>query len=239
MKKRSNLFYLLVLFIISSFGCVECYETEYGRGPVVTRELILPDFHSLELSGSGNVFLTQGDEQSVVVEGQENIIDLLDLKIVNGSWKIRFNQNVGRHQELNFHITIPQIRKLAIAGSGSIVANNTIYADDLYFKIAGSGDVDADVEVVRVFVDVAGSGDINLTGNAEKGSYKIAGSGDIHSFGLFTNRTSAQISGSGNVETTVVNYLNVQIAGSGNVYYKGDPSIDVSIAGSGKLKKVK
>jgi len=59
----------------SVFGCID------GEGAVTSEELLLNDFTKIKLKISADVYLTQGDVQKVVVEGQQNIIHAIDLDI--------------------------------------------------------------------------------------------------------------------------------------------------------------
>ena len=74
-----------------------------------------------------------------------------------------------------------------------------------------------------------------MKGSAWEHSINISGSGNVRAFGLDTKSTYVRISGSGNSEVTVQDYLNVTISGSGSVYYKGNPDIEANISGSGTI----
>lgn len=237
MKKIFCLSFMMFL-LLSLISCIDTWETVQGQGPVISRKLNLPSFHSMKLSGSGNIILIQAEEQEVIVEGQENILDLLDFRVVNGELKIEFLKNVGHHKTLEFFITIPVMKRMEVSGSACIASANKIVSEHLIFKIIGSGNIDANIEVEKLTAEIAGSGNLRLSGNANNENLNIAGSGDIFAFQLEAHHVNVQISGSGNIEIMAIKSLNVQIAGSGNVYYKGDPQITSSTSGSGKLKNV-
>jgi phage-related protein len=71
----------------------------------------------------------------------------------------------------------------------------------------------------------------------EEADIHISGSGDVRNFGLQATKAKVKVSGSGNTEITVSNFLDVRINGSGDVYYKGNPSVNADISGSGKVVK--
>ena len=86
-----------------------------------------------------------------------------------------------------------------------------------------------------VETEISGSGQILLSGSAHDHNIDISGSGDVRAYGLVTQNTWVRISGSGNSEVTVLEYLNVNVSGSGSVYYKGNPDIQANISGSGTI----
>lgn len=218
--------------IDSDDGIFNCIK---GSGTSITKELYLQEFTGLKLEIAADIYITQGDEFSVVATGQENIINELELDVDNGIWDIEFDRCVKNHNELTIYITMPQIDYLAISGSGTIYGENSFDVNELDLNISGSGDIILDVNATQIDASVSGSGKMKLTGAAEKAEYSISGSGDYFTFGLQAKVTTIDISGSGNAEVFVEDYLEVDISGSGDVFYKGNPLLDIRITGSGNV----
>ena len=211
------------------FGC------EDGEGPIVSEEINLTDFDGVELSISADVFITQGPVQTVVIEGQQNIIDEVDRSVRNGIWEIEFDDCVDSSEDLKVFITMPNVTSLRISGSGNIVSENVLVIDDVSLVISGSGDMDIAMEADDIDSRISGSGRVTLEGIADDVEFEISGSGDYKTFGLEVSRADIEIRGSGDAEVYVIDELDVKITGSGDVFYKGNPSLDVEITGSGEV----
>lgn len=214
------------------------FNCERGEGPIVTEELNIDEFRGVELDISADVFITQGSEFSVTVEGEENIINELDLDVTGNVWHICFEDCVRNHDDLNIFITMPVIDYLKIDGSGSITGENFFEVDDLELKISGSGDMDLGVGADDIDAKISGSGKMILEGDAERLDFKVSGSGDLRAFDLVVEKANVTISGSGDVEVNVTDDLDIKISGSGDVYYKGNPSVSIDITGSGEVISV-
>jgi hypothetical protein len=94
--------------------------------------------------------------------------------------------------------------------------------------------------VDKLMADLNGSGTIILEGTADKSDLNITGSGDIYAQDLITNKSSIDITGSGNASLFATAKLNAEITGSGIIDYKGNPELTSKITGSGEiLKKIK
>lgn len=211
-----------------------------GEGPVVEKTLSVEDFTGVALNVPAHVELRQGNKQSVVVEGQQNIIDNLKLTVKGDTWNIRFDENVKNHEKLKFYITIPTLKNVSIHGSGKIIGEGSWSGlDDLDCSIHGSGDIVLDVDSQNVDCAIHGSGDIRLTGQAKYHEVKIHGSGDVRNEGLSAQDAKVKIFGSGTAKVAVANGLDVSIHGSGDVYYKGSPSLETSVHGSGNIRSIK
>ena len=237
-KINSLLVLLAVMFSITScyhdddggiFNCVK------GEGNTVTREIAISEFTGVKLEVAGDIFITQGDDFSVTVTSQQNIIDQLERDVNNGTWDIEFDRCVKNYNELTIFITMPEIEYLAISGSGSIVSQNTFNVGEIDLRISGSGDMILDLEATKVDAKISGSGQMKLNGQSDIAEFKISGSGDYHAFDLQVENAEVDISGSGDAEVSVSNFLDVEITGSGDVYYRGNPTLNVKITGSGRV----
>ncbi len=213
-------------------GIFDCVE---GQGGIVSVVLPLAHFSGVELYSSGNVYITQGSNREVIVEGQGNIIDRLDRDVRNGVWEIEFDGCVQNYQPLKIFITMPDIRYLEISGSGEIFGQNIFEVNDMDLRIPGSGKIDLGLLADDVDVRIPGSGQIILEGEADELDLRIIGSGSLAAFGLPVREADIDISGSGDAQVTVAEFLDVRISGSGNVFFKGNPVIDVMITGSGEV----
>jgi hypothetical protein len=211
------------------FNCVD------GNGAWETRVLNMETFSGIKVDLPVDVYITQGDDFSVEVEGKEDILDELDLDVNNDVWKIETDKCVRDVGNMKVYITMPTIKFLSIPGSGKIVGENEFIVDDIELKISGSGDIDIALDADDIEASIPGSGEIWMEGSADHLDFKISGSGDLNGFNLICEDVDVRISGSGDARVHVLDNLYVNITGSGDVYYKGNPSIDSTISGSGDL----
>ena len=229
----------MMVFLLSSciididgdggLGCVR------GSGPTVTEFLNIDEFDAIGLEISADVFIEQGPNFEVRVEGQENIIEELDLDVRNGFWEIEFDRCVRNVDDLRIFITMPDITELRINGSGDIIGDNVFDVGDITLRISGSGNMDLALEADDINSTIVGSGDIRLEGFADDNDLRIDGSGDFYGFNLECFTTNVEILGSGDAEVFVTDDLRVRITGSGDVFYKGNPALDINISGSGRV----
>ncbi|MBL7793091.1 MAG: DUF2807 domain-containing protein [Saprospiraceae bacterium] len=211
------------------FGCIN------GSGPIVSETITVPAFTGIDLRMSAKVFVRQGDDFEVTVEGKQNIIDELERDVHSGVWRIEIDRCTRDVGELNVFITMPDVTSLKISGSGEIISENTLLVDDIDLDISGSGDMDLALEADDISSRISGSGTLLLQGLADELDLNVSGSGDLRAFDLALRTADINISGSGDVEVFVSELLIVRITGSGDVFFKGDPTLDVTITGSGRV----
>jgi len=238
MKKIRFILPVLMIGIVALFtSCGKGNGVIKGSGPVVKQEFDLPPVSAISLSIDANVILTRGDSQTVLIEGQQNIINNIEKYVTSdGYWNIAYYNSVRNHAGVTIFITTPMIDYATISGSGSIQSTNSFTdTTNVYLTISGSGSIFMNTTAHIIESNISGSGFIHLGGSAFEHRINISGSGDIRAFDLATTNTYVKISGSGNSEVWATNYLDVIISGSGSVYYRGNPQINVNISGSGGI----
>ncbi|MDY0200944.1 MAG: head GIN domain-containing protein [Tenuifilaceae bacterium] len=227
-----------------------------GKGPVVSEDINFALVEGIILDIPANVYLTQGDEQSIRIEAQQNILDNILLYDKDGIFKVTFDDNVTQCKTISIYMTIQNLQKIHLRGAGNIVSESEFACNDnLEISISGAGkaDIIADARKVDLTIsgagqinfetvcetlnsNISGSGDINLlAGTALTANFKTSGSGKINAYDFIIEECSINISGAGNNYVNVSENLNIRISGIGNAYYRGNPKLTVNITGLGKV----
>jgi len=187
---------------------------------------------------SGDVVLTPGATQKIVMEGQQNILDNIKRDVRNGSWNIGFEKNVRDAKKVTIYITLPKIEEVGLSGSGSIRSDGKFKGlGDVDVHVSGSGDITFDYEAQSTDLGLSGSGQIDLSGSSKTLEINISGSGDVNAPNLVTADCEVNISGSGDASVHANTNLETHISGSGDVSYSGTPSVTARISGSGEVSK--
>jgi len=228
-----------MLVVLLASGCISDPNCINGSGNVVSETRTADTFHSVEMECSGNLYVTQTWESGVRVETDDNIMPLLKTDVINGVLIIkRGGTRCLSPTKLNIYVSMDDVKRLSLSGSGNIIGRSEITSDDLEVSLSGSGDIDLQVDTKRLKSEISGSGESKFTGKASSHDATISGSGDLKAYDLVTEKSTVQVTGSGKSEVFASEELNVKITGSGDVYYKGNPAtVNKKILGSGELKK--
>jgi len=234
MKNTSRIFTLL--FCLAFLTNINAQRLT-GNGPIVTQDLNIADFTGVHLSFSGDVYLRQGNTQSVRVEGQQNLIDHLNTDVVDGVWKMKFNaKNVNYKSKFKVYITVPTLTYAKVSGSGDMNTQGKFTGlNDLVAGVSGSGDLVMDVECKTLSVKVSGSGDVEMSGNANDANIKVTGSGTYDGYEMKTRNCEASVTGSGDISTYASETLIANVTGSGDIDYKGSARVKAKVTGSGDI----
>ncbi len=191
---------------------------EKGSGDLVTQTRDVDKFDEVSLSGSFDVRVRVGEEQSISVTFDDNLIDYIQTEVRHGELRIHSDESFSSRHNCRVEITVPSLTDVSLSGSGDIDVTN-VSGGDFSLSISGSGDVTAEGKVDQLSITVAGSGDVDAR-DLE------ALDADVH------------ISGSGDVAVFASRYLDARVSGSGDIDYYGDPEkISSHVAGSGSIRK--
>ena len=212
----------------------------YGKGAKVTQTRSLTGYSSINLNCDGNISYVQDSVYKLEITAQENILSVLESKLVDTELKLSFLREVRSHEEINIVIHSPKLSAITISGSGNFRAANTVTTSNIGVYLSGSGSI-AITKLNSTNIDskISGSGDISIEGGTGKTStYNISGSGNVYASGMECTNAILKISGSGNVSINATNTLDITLSGSGDIRYKGNPTISSNITGSGKLIRI-
>ena len=186
--------------------------------------------------GPDDVIITKGRSLTINVTGDPKVAELLRFKIEDGTLLIaRDSTDDAANGKATIRITIPSLKALVLAGSGSADAAHISGASTV--TIAGSGKarigrIDADT----LDTTIAGSGKLEVAeGVAETLNLSVAGSGSADMAALKAGNADVTVAGSGDATFASDGKVDANIMGSGNVTVIGRASCTVTSMGSGSL----
>jgi hypothetical protein len=239
--KRTLAILLSNLALVACSMSADAQEGERSGGAVTQRSFDLAGFDAVGLAGSPDLVVRVGGPHSVRAEGDAEMLERLDLRVEDGTLKVgykkgKWSMNWGNRPKTVIYVTVPALRRAALAGSGDIRIDR-VEGNSFEASIAGSGDITiAQMQVGTANFSIAGSGGITASGAAQTASASIAGSGDIDAGALQSRTASASVMGSGDIRIRATETANVSIMGSGDVLVGGSARCTVNKRGSGSVR---
>ncbi len=237
-------FFLIFIFLL--FSCsfnlksISNNEVIEGVGDSIYKDFQVDMFRYLEIDVDASVEIIQSDSLNIRVEGQQNIIDNLEIIVSNSHLKIKFKKSNFKYKSLKIVIYVPSIQRIVLNGSGFFDLKSWGKEDRLHIINNGSADFQiGKLSHIKHFnVDLNGSGSMLVVNESELINSVhciLNGTGNINLEKLQISNSHIKLNGSGNIQLGQMDQLNAEIVGSGNVTYSGTPKIHKSIVGSGTL----
>lgn len=230
-----------ILILIASTVFISCASVS-GNGNVREEKRDISNIHEIRTSGSIDVEIRNGDNYSLTVQDDENLLPYVITEVNDGVLNIHYKDGYAvMHDHAKVIVTAPAVEKLSSSGSADITSNGVIKnSNQIEINTSGSGDINAEVDAPSIRVTGSGSGNVTLSGRTKDFDCKISGSGDVKCANLKSENAVIHVSGSSDVHVFASVSLKVNITGSGDVYYGGHPaSPETHITGSGTVQEVK
>ncbi len=232
-----------LIFVLSAFIFCSCDDNDInGSGHIKTEKRNAGQFNGIQTSGSIDIEVANGENASVEVEADDNILPYIVTEVNGGLLDVYYKENNSfNNAHTKVYVTAPGLKKLFIKGSGNITSRNTIKnSESIATGILGSGDINANVDAPDIKAEIEGSGNLSLQGHCKNFDGSISGSGDLKCKNLLSEKATVNISGSGNAHVFSSVQLKANTAGSGDIYYSGNPpSTQINKAGSGSIEAEK
>lgn len=209
---------------------------------IITSELQLEPYHSIEVRGAAKLQINNGTQPSTLLTTNQ-IYSLMD----EGGIKAEVRDSVLYIETSNqlplddimieFAITSPNLRQLTVYGASKIeTAENQVLAQpDFALDLNGAAEADLLLNVQTLSVDAKGASKLDLEGTADNVNITIAGAGEVEAEDLFTQVMHINCAGASKAEVNVARELWAQAAGASHITYKGTPRIKQSMAVGGSV----
>lgn len=198
------------------------------------------DFNSVKVSGTANVLLSAGEQNSVKIEGNESDTSKLKISVENGTLTIYTKGNIKNADKLKVRVTCKELTNLEISGASDVKNDGQLNLNNIKIKSSGAGDAHLDLRAKLITTEVSGAGNLHLSGTAEKLTSEVSGAGDLKAYNLNCDSIFVKVSGSGNAKINALKSFTAEVSGAGNVIYKGEPSDrNVTISGAGSVRQAK
>lgn len=236
--------FLWLVIVICSAGCFNTNESIITGNKVLTSDTFnLSTFTKLASNGNFDVIIAQGTQSKIVIEGDENIVKLVEVNVSGNTLHVGMmssNIKIRSKKNIQLYIITPQL--IEIDNKGVLNVN---CADDLLIvpsiSINNKGVLTGllNLQTNKIAVNSQGAGEFSLKGTTMDLSITTKGAGSISADSLPAQNVNIDLSGAGNVAVNALESLDVTIKGVGNVTYKGSPSnIKKNIKGVGTLENI-
>ncbi|HVS98298.1 MAG TPA: head GIN domain-containing protein [Puia sp.] len=232
----------LFLFAMLLFGLTGWTQKTIVHDPNAQVRQI-KGYHGIEVSDAIDLYLSHGDEETVVVSARDiRWRDRIRTEVEDGILRISLPDHglsLG-NLKLKAYVSFTTLDRLTASGASDVFVDGVIAGDELSISLSGASDFKGAVRVRKLRMEQSGASDAHLTG-AVSGLVSIhsTGASNIKGYDLVTESCDVHASGAADIHITVNKELSADLSGASNVYYKGNGVIrETHSSGASNIKKV-
>lgn len=239
---KSNPFYLsLKVALIFLLGaCTISTNKSNNSEDVVTDDRSISSFSKLSVHGVFNLYLSQGDKESLRIEADEQTMDEIITRNDGEELIIELEEGfeLFDREQINIYLTITDLDSFEFEGVGNIKTESVLRLKDLDLKGEGVGNTKLELEADRINAEFNLVGNVSLSGKVETMNLKNNGLGNVDASDLKAQFMTLNSNGIGNVEVHCEKEISITANGIGKVTYSGDPEVkNLNRSGIGKVEK--
>jgi hypothetical protein len=231
-----------MLSMFNNNGEVFMGPGERGSGNVVTEAREVSGFRAIEVSYPAQVLVMQGNEESLKIEAEDNLLPNLKTQVRNGTLEIFYKRENGKHvnptKTVKITIIVKDLAEVDFTSAGELTIEK-LKSDNLDVSLSGAGNLDLDdIRVKGLGVNLSGAGSMTASGVADNLDLNISGFGDFKGADLHGKVARVNISGAGSATVWVDEDLTAGISGAGSISYYGSASVTKQISGVGGVNRI-
>jgi hypothetical protein len=211
----------------------------------------IESFDKINFKDFGKLILTQGDQEALTIEADEELLPELISEVRDGTlilgvdddWVNRIGKVISsifdhKEHKVTYTLTCVDLEKISISGNCTLECN-VFKTAALKLNVSGLGDLRFNhLDCDSLDMRISGRGEFEAAGRADDQQVRISGSGEYEAPDLTSKDVKIVISGQGNATVRVEESLDITISGLGQVNYYGRPKLRQVISGMGKSKRL-
>ena len=238
--KPINLIIVSITALILSSCNFNFTTGEAGNGNVVTQERnVSEDFTEVRGSAGLDVYLTQGNENKIVVEADENLLQYISTDVKNGKLHVTTSSNIGRSKAKKIYVTFKELNNIEASSGADVIGNSVIKSQNLSLRSSSGADLTVEVFSQELAIKSSSGSEVEVSGKASSLKADASSGSEIDAEKLLVVNCNAEASSGAEVTVNVKDKLETRVSSGGNVNYYGNPvSVNSNKSSSGSVKKM-
>ncbi|MFL5772932.1 MAG: head GIN domain-containing protein [Flavisolibacter sp.] len=204
-------------------------ETIEGNGKMITREVPVTSFDALKASGVYELKLTQGNQESVKIEADENLQEYFNVrnegnKLVIDMKKLE-NKNLNSKNKMKVYVSFNKLKAMELGTVGNVGSDQQLTFDDIDMSNKSVGNVDLKFTAKKLDLKNTSVGNVKLSGRAQDAVVKNSGVGSLQAGSFVVQTMNIENTGVGSAEVNAEKDLKVKDSFLGHVKNRGSAPV--------------
>jgi hypothetical protein len=198
-----------------------------GSGNIITKDITVKSFNELNAKGVFSLHLSQGDNETVKIEADDNLMDLFTVENEGATLKISMkkNSNFNSKKTLKVYVTFKSLKTMDLGMVGGTSSEEKLQFADLKLKNQSVGSVNLDMALQTLHLDNESVGTLKLSGKADNAVIKNNSVGSVQAADFVVQTMEIDNSGIGSATVNAEKELKVSDSFLGKVNNKGNATV--------------
>jgi hypothetical protein len=218
---------ILISFACMIFSCSYGEKIKGNRIVSIEERSEITNFDKIRISAGLTAIISQGDEESVKVEADQNIIKYIITEVKNNGtlsihWKRKIN--IRGYKKAVVHICMKSLEAVRASSAGIIKSITSFEVNNLDIDASSAANIDIIVNAENINIDASSAANVKIKGSTENLNADVSSAASIHANKLIAQNVKADASSAGNIDTYAANAIKANASSGGDIDYYGNPS---------------
>lgn len=222
--------FILVLVAFSASLLVQAQENTYADNSVEKRTV--KPFRSIKVSDGIDLYLSQGNEESVAVSAsKDEFMDRLKTEVEDGVLKIYYeraslnNWTVSNNKRLKAYVSFKTLDKLTASSGSDVIVKGIIKEELMSLNVSSGANFKGTVEVGKLIVEASSGAKIEIDGSAQIFTVTASSGAKIEAYSLDASKADVRSTSGAKIVVTAKDEMKLSSSSGGTIHYKGNPKI--------------
>lgn len=214
----------LLAFLVALTALTGCDALKWGgkglsgSGVVKTEKRDVGAFTAIDVSGAYEVSIVCQKSPGLEIEGDDNILPLVDTYVKNGTLYITSERGFSVRKPIKVRVTTTDLQGVNASGATQITLEG-VKNEQLVIETSGASKIDAAGETKALEIESSGASKVDVQD-------------------LRASRVKVTMSGAGRAQVYATEEVNAEASGASNIIYYGDPKVvNKSASGASSINK--
>lgn len=228
-----------ILFLV--FSLTSCMiDGVSGDGNVISKKRkISNDFVRISASRGLDVYITKSKNISLEVEADENLHELIETEVRDGTLYITASKNIYMASAKKIHVSANNINEIDVSSGAEVYSENTFSSERLVLSVSSGAHAKMDLRVDELTCKSSSGAGMVLRGEANSFMASSSSGSDIRAYELQSKDCTAKASSGADIRLSVSRSFNGKATSGADIKYKGNPDkISKNDNSGGSVRKV-
>ena len=157
----------LVILAYLSSSCIFIGPPIKGNGNVVEEKRKAVKFDQVKASRGMNVYITQGNENEVIVKADENLLEYIVTEVEGRTLKVSATRSIGKATSKKVLVTVRDLKEIEAVAGSNVFSNGVLNSENLKLQGSAGSNIKVDVKAENLTVSSSAGSNVKINGEAD------------------------------------------------------------------------
>jgi hypothetical protein len=195
-----------------------------GNGNVQTVDrTVNGSYNEIEVSRGLDVYLTQSDSETISVQADENLHDIIKTDIEGNVLKIYTEDNISFSEAQKVMVSFKNVSKISASSGSELYSKNTIKEESIRLVTESGSDMTLKLNAQSIDCSSSSGSDLKLSGTATNLVANASSGSDIDAGDLKVETSRVKASSGADITVNTSKELHASTSSGGDIRYRGNP----------------